>query len=265
MPVLKESKLKTAFLISGGGTTIEAAIKACQERKLKGIQPVVVISSRSDAGGIAKAQSLGIETLVIARKEFPSVESFAAQLLRTFAKYQVDLVSQNGWLVHTPQEVIDRYPQMIVNQHSGPLDPGRIIDFGGQGMYGKRVVCARLAYCLLTGSDFWTEATTHLVTPEYDKGDLLKIEKLEFTDPSLRVTVAQLGTDQEIQQWLIERTQQLQASLLPLEHQNVIATLQMFAEKKVNGFRRLKPLIPQGNEEFAREAKRVAITLFPEG
>lgn len=48
---MKESELRTALLISGGGTTAEAVIKATQRGELKGIQPVVVIASRPSAGG----------------------------------------------------------------------------------------------------------------------------------------------------------------------------------------------------------------------
>lgn len=245
---------------------MEAAVKACQEDRLKGIRPVLVIASSPDAGGIAKAKALGIEKiLVISKKDFSTVDVFADKLLEIFSQLGVELISQNGWLVLTPKQVVEQYPKMIIDQHPGPLDPGRVIDFGGKGMYGKRVTCSRLAYCLLTGQDFWTEASTHFVTPEYDRGDLIRVERLEFANPNFKVTVAQINTDQEVQEWLRTQTPQLQAQLLPLEHQNVIATLQSFANGQITGFRRPKPLIPAGNEGLAAEAKKIAKQLFPEG
>jgi len=263
---LHESELRTAFLISGGGTTMEATIKAYIEGRLKGILPVAVIASTQQAGGIVKAKNLGIpEVLVVSKKDLPTTEAFAEKLLAIFNRLQVDLISQNGWLPLTPKQVVDQYPKMIVNQHPGPLDPGRAIDFGGKGMFGKRVTCSRLAYCLLTGQNFWTEASTHFVTPEYDRGDLIRVERLEFSDPNFRVTVAQLNTDEQIQDWLKSQTPQLQAQLLPLEHHNVIATLQLFVDHQEKGFRRSQPLIPAGNENLVVEARKIAKQLFPEG
>lgn len=245
---------------------MEATIRACQEGRLKGILPVAVIASTEEALGIGKAKSLGIkEVLVVSRKDFSTVEAFADKLLEIFTRLRVNLISQNGWLPLTPKQVIDHYPKMIVNQHPGPLDPGRAIDFGGKGMFGKRVACSRLAYCLLTGQDFWTEASTHFVTPEYDRGDLIRIERLEFADPNFRVTVAQINNDQEIQEWLQNQSKQIAAELLPIEHLNTITTLQLFADQKAIGFRRQEPLIPLGNENLVFESKKIAKQLFPEG
>jgi folate-dependent phosphoribosylglycinamide formyltransferase PurN len=260
----KERELRTALLISGGGTTAEAVIKACQSGELKGISPVAVIASRPDAPGIGKAEALGIASYVVQRKDFFSAATFGNELLRILRELKVDLVSQNGWLVKTPPAVIEEYQGRILNQHPGPLDPGRGLDFGGKGMYGARVVCARLAYAWITGENKpWTEATTHYVTEEYDQGDLIRVSKMEIASLGGPVAVAQLrGAPQQLE----SRTKEVQAQLLPLEHKNVIATLRMFGERRQGeGYRRKKPLIPRENEEWLNQAKNLAIELFPEG
>ncbi|KKR24211.1 MAG: hypothetical protein UT56_C0022G0001, partial [Candidatus Levybacteria bacterium GW2011_GWB1_39_7] len=43
--MIKESEIRTALFISGGGSTAEAVIKAHQSGELRGILPIVVISS----------------------------------------------------------------------------------------------------------------------------------------------------------------------------------------------------------------------------
>lgn len=264
---MKKSELKIALLISGGGTTASAVIEAYQKGELTGITPVGVISSRPDALGIAKAKALGIETFVVERRLYNSPELFGEEILRILRLLHVDLVSQNGWLPLTPDNVIEAYNGMIVNQHPGPLDPGRLIDFGGKGMYGARVVCACVAYAWLTGNDFTTEATTHFVAPKlgFDKGDLIRVTKMQIPRRITPVTIADLQLDASIQQDLCKETKDTQKILLPLEHENVIETLRLFAQRKVKGFRRPEPLIPSEYEMHAINAKKIAIQLFPDG
>lgn len=259
----KESEARIALLISGGGTTAEAVIRACQSGELKRVKPVLVISSKPDAPGIQKAEALGVETYTVQRKDFPSSEAFGEQLLRTLKSYGVELVSQNGWLPLTPASITEEYKEKIINQHPGPLDPGRGIDFGGKGMYGSRVTAARLGYSWVAGEDFWTEATTHHVTEKYDDGDLIRVVRMDIPSFDRSVTIAEL---QNSPQPLIDKTKEAQVKLLPLEHQNVIATLQTFAEQgSLPHFRRPQPLIPRGREQILYEAKRIAQLLYPQG
>ena len=248
------TKIRLAILISGGGTTAEAVIRACQSGELPGITPVVVITDRESAGGIEKAKALGIETVVVN----PKIEG---ELLKTLQKYNVDLVSQNGWLALTPPDVVEFYSGKIINQHPGPLDPGRHADFGGRGMYGARVVCARNVYCWLTGTDFWTEAVTHFVTERFDEGDLIRVERMKMPERE-KIEEDQL---KNLSSELIAETKKVQEQLLPLEHKNVIETLRMFAKGSAAGFRRQTPLIPDENKKYLDIAKQTAIELFPNG
>jgi phosphoribosylglycinamide formyltransferase-1 len=259
---MKESELRIGLLISGSGTTAEAVIKACQQGKIEKLKPAVAISSCREAPGIQKTKALGIPTFIVERKNFPTVNAFGEELLTVFKDFKVDLISQNGWLPLTPPQVVEEYFGKIINQHPGPLDPGRV-DFGGQGMYGARVTCARLAYIWMTGKDFWTESTIHHVTTEYDKGDLVSIMVMEIPPIDYPKTTEQL---QYSPQQLIETTKEVQTKLLPLEHHNVITTLKRFSnERELPGFKRPQPLIPPENKHLVDQAKNLAIKLFPGG
>jgi phosphoribosylglycinamide formyltransferase-1 len=248
--------MRLAILISGSGTTAKSIIEACQEGRLKNVEPAIVISSKNDAPGIEKAKSLGIETRVVSPKDYSNSIAFGEKLLEIFREFKVDFISQNGWLPLTPVNVVKEYQGRIINQHPGPLDPGRKLDFGGKGMYGKRVTCARIVYAFLTKEkNPWTEATVHFVNEEYDKGDLLRIEKMNF--PPL------FGKFDE--NLILVKTLELQEKLLPLEHENVINALKKIVEGKAKGFRRKRPLIPKKNEKILLKAKEIAIKLFPYG
>ncbi len=243
--------LRVGILISGSGTTMEGILHSCKEGLLNNlIDPVIVISSKSSAMGISKAQKYKIPTKIIST-------NLDTQLLAHLKKYKVNLVTQNGWLPKTPLSIIDYYQGRIINQHPGPLDPGRNCDFGGKGMYGSRVTCARLAYLLLTNTTrSWTESTVHLVTPEYDEGDLISVVKLYF---SLTKKPANLKN------YLLEKTPQIQKKLLLLEHQNVISSLKLFALGKAKAFRRKNILVPAKYKKLLIKAKKIAIELYPHG
>lgn len=137
---------------------------------------------------------------------------------------------------------------MMVNQHPGPLDPGHP-DFGGPGMYGRRVHAARLYYVRETEEDrerHWTEATAQRVAPQYDEGAVV------------RRTVVPIQLDDD--------PISLQQRVLPVEHRVQIETLEMFAENRVTMCVRPERLIRLvWMYRILNRAKRVAELLFPRG
>jgi folate-dependent phosphoribosylglycinamide formyltransferase PurN len=254
--------MRTALLISGSGTTATAIVQAVQNGKLSHIKIVGVISSRAVAKGVGKMQTLGVRVKVIDPKKHSSQEKFGEKLLDVFHKWRVELISQNGWIPLTPQNVIHSYKNKIINQHPGPLDPGHP-DFGGKSMYGSRVTCARIAYCWLTHKkNPWTEATSHWVSEGYDKGDLIKIKRLQLPATGSNVSLQELTKNPKN---LIDATHNTQKKLLPLEHTNVIETLRLISLGKTKNFTRKKRLISPHHLEILRESKQLAKQLFPAG
>jgi phosphoribosylglycinamide formyltransferase-1 len=236
-----------ALLISGGGTTMEAIIKACQSGVLKGVVPTLIISSKENVGGIEKARKLGIkdeDILVINPKGFENRDLFGEEIIKECRKRGVDFIGQYGWMVMTPENVIKEFNGRIINQHPGPLDTGRP-DFGGNGMYGMRVHQARLSFVERVGRDFWTEATAHRVTNKFDEGVVLKKEQVQIKEG--------------------DTAESLQARVLPIEHKVQIELLKDFSENKVTEFHRETPLVLPGEEKILEECKQLAITLYPNG
>lgn len=252
--------LRIALLISGGGTTAEAIIRSTQRGLLKElVSPAVVISSSASAEGIAKVQAMGIPTEVVDTHQ----ETFGENLNELLSNYSVQLVSQNGWMPLTPQNVIEKFARNIINQHPGPLDPGRP-DFGGKGMYGARVVCARLLYCFFTQEQHpWTESTVHYVTEEFDKGSILRVAELPFASPDRKIAPENVEGSTPVQEYVKHATKKLQEELLELEHENVIQTLAALARGEHPSFTRESPLVV--DTQALTLAKRWAIRLFPQG
>lgn len=147
--------MRIAVAISGRGSNLEALHQALQSESAAKI--VVVISDRPDAGGLDRARHWGLSTEVL-----PSPAD-GAVWLALLRRYAVDLVVLAGYVKLVPANVIAAYRGRIVNVH-----PALLPEFGGQGMYGRRVHEAVLA----SGARE-TGATVHLVDEAYDHGATL--------------------------------------------------------------------------------------------
>jgi len=250
--------MNLAILISGSGTTMEAVITAIKEGRLTNINPAIVVSSDSTAGGLEKAKKLGIKSIIVERKKYSSQEEFGNALLDIFHSNNVDFISQNGWHPLMPKNVIDKFLNKIINQHPGPLDPG-YPDFGGKNMYGLRVTCARLGYIALVHADLWTESVIHYVNEKYDKGKLIQIKPLGIRDAFFVNDINGLRKKSDI---LKKHSEEIQKKLFPLEYENVIEVLQEFANGKNPIYERKHRLIREENFSQLEEAKKLAIELF---
>ncbi|MEK7067526.1 MAG: formyltransferase family protein, partial [Patescibacteria group bacterium] len=168
--------MKIAMLISGGGTTASAIINACKSGQLKNIKPVLVVASKDGVDGVKRTVDAGMDAkdvVVINPRNFVSPNKFGKAIIKACEARGVEFVGQYGWLALTPENVIHRFVGMMTNQHPGPLDPGRP-DFGGSGMYGKRVHAACLCFARKTGRSWWSEATAQRVAVNFDEGAVLK-------------------------------------------------------------------------------------------
>jgi phosphoribosylglycinamide formyltransferase 1 len=148
---------KIGVLISGRGSNLQALIDAIAEGRLAA-QIAVVISNRPDAGGLARARSAGIETLVIEHRGFASRDEFDRTLAQELHARGVSLICLAGFMRLIGPRLLEAFPQAILNIHPSllPAFPG--VDAQRQALeYGVKV----------------TGATVHLVTPELDGGPIV--------------------------------------------------------------------------------------------
>lgn len=237
--------MRIALLISGGGTTAQAIFEACQSGRLKNSKIACVIASSSEVPGIQRLISGGFpadKIFVVDPKNFSGSASFGEKILEVCENTKVEFIGQYGWLCLTPENVVKAYEGMMTNQHPGPLDIGRP-DFGGPGMFGKRVISARLLFVQRTGYDFWTEATAQRVAVNFDEGGVLNRKQVEILPDDTVETLA--------------------ARLLPFEHEVQIQTLEMFENGTLKEITRPEPLVKPEEYTILEECKREAIKLYP--
>ena len=240
-------KKRLAMLCSGGGTTACQIIRAVHNGGLTGIDPCLVVVSKEGAGAITAVRREGIlpeRVVVIARRRYANAEEFGEKIIEMCHRSGVNLIGQYGWLPTTPANVIKAFLGMMINQHPGPLDPGRP-DFGGKGMYGRRVHCARLLFVRWTGRNFFTEVTAQRVAEKVDQGTLLGQRTVEIRENDTVDTLQQRA--------LLE------------EYKLHIKVLQQFSSGGVREITRGIPLVSENEVPILEKAKQAAILLYPNG
>ncbi len=161
-------KFKLAILASGIGSTAQTLFDLAS----------LVITNNPNAGIIEKAKVAGVPVEIVMR-EGKSLEQFGEELLKVLKKHGIEFISQNGWELLTPGNVIKKYEGRITNNHPAPLDPG-YPDFGGKGMKGLTVHQAVLNFANVIKRPFKTEIDIHLITEEFDKGELVSKREVEI-------------------------------------------------------------------------------------
>ena len=110
-----------------------------------------------------RAAQASIPSYVVARKDYPSSQAFTIALVDQLRALDIDLVVLAGFMVILTQEMVQAFPNAILNVH-----PALIPSFCGEGCYGLHVHEKALAYGVKV-----TGATVHFVSEECDGGPIV--------------------------------------------------------------------------------------------
>ena len=127
-------KAKIAVLVSGGGTNLQAIIDAEKTGIIKSGKVELVISNNADAYALKRAESAGIETLVVLRKSYAGRSEFEQAVISALDEHGIDLIILAGFMCILSRDFTDHYKRRIINVH-----PSLIPSFCGEGYYGLRV------------------------------------------------------------------------------------------------------------------------------
>ena len=154
---------RIAVMVSGGGTNLQALIDAERAGKIPHGKITLVVASNAKAYALERAAKAGIESTVVARKNYDSQQAFDEAIVETLKAHQIDMVILAGFLSILGETVIKAYPDRIINIH-----PSLIPSFCGKGFYGLKVHEAALERGVKV-----TGATVHLVNEIPDGGRIL--------------------------------------------------------------------------------------------
>ena len=167
---------RIAVLVSGGGTNLQALIDAQGRGELGDGEIVAVISSKPSVYALERAKNAGIHGYVIPRKGFESNRAMTVAIVEKLKELQIDLVVLAGCMIIFTEELVENFPNAIINVH-----PALIPSFCGKGYYGLRVHEEALRYGVKVSG-----ATVHFVSEECDGGPIIAqkaVEVLESDTP----------------------------------------------------------------------------------
>ncbi len=152
--------LKLGFLASGNGSSARAIVAAIRAGDLAA-EPRLLVSNNRSAPALAFAAQQGVPALCISTQADP--EDADARLGEAMTAHGVELIVLSGYLRQLGPQTLGRYAGRILNIHPGPLP-----QFGGHGMYGRRVHEAVIAAGAAESG-----ICIHLVDAEYDRGPVI--------------------------------------------------------------------------------------------
>ena len=154
---------KIAVLVSGGGTNLQALIDAQHRGEIIGGEIAAVIASKPGVFALERAEKAGIPGYVVCRKDYDSNRAMTVALVEKLKALDIDLVVLAGFMIILTEEMVQAYPNAIINVH-----PALIPSFCGEGYYGLHVHEKALEYGVkLSG------ATVHFVSEECDGGPII--------------------------------------------------------------------------------------------
>jgi len=113
------------ILLSGRGSNFEAIAKNVASGKIPNARIAIVVSNRTDAGGIETARRLGLEALVIPSKG-KAREHHDREVAAALQEKKVDLICLAGYLRLLSPWFVKQFPHQILNIHPSllPAFPG---------------------------------------------------------------------------------------------------------------------------------------------
>jgi len=154
---MTKGRRRTAVLISGRGSNLQALIAASQAEDYPA-EIVLVVSDNADAGGLSYARVGGIRPLIVDRRRFAGKRDFEDALQSALQDAGIELVCLAGFMRILSPALVEIWRGRMLNIHPSllPLFPGlhthqRAIDAG-----------MRIAGC-----------TVHVATLEVDAGPIL--------------------------------------------------------------------------------------------
>lgn len=174
---------RVAILISGSGSNMVALAQSMQGDHPA--RPCLVLSNDPQAGGLAKAQALGIPTAVVDHRPFKGDRAgFEAEFLKPLQEAQPDLIALAGFMRILSADFVRRFEGRMLNIH-----PSLLPKYKGLNTYARSI----------EAGDAEAGCTVHEVTAALDDGPILGQARVPVLSGDTPETLA--------------------ARILPLEHQ----------------------------------------------
>ena len=151
------ARVKTAVLLSGRGSNLQALIDAAASPKFPA-EIVRVVSNVPGAGGLERAAQAGIATATIDHRNFEDRETFEDALQAALEADEVELVCLAGFMRLLTKDFVDRWHDRMINIH-----PSLLPSYKGLHTHER----------VLEDGVRFTGCTVHFVRAEMDAGPII--------------------------------------------------------------------------------------------
>lgn len=190
--------IKLGVLLSGSGTNLQAIIDRIAQGTLDATIELV-ISSRSSAYGLKRAEKAGIQTMTLSKEIYADPLQADEVIAAMLKKAGVDYVIMAGYMRMVHEPILAAFPNRVVNLH-----PALLPSFKG-------------AHAIQDAYDYGvkvTGVTVHFADDKYDCGPIIAQQALPVEEG-----------------WTVE---ELEAHIHEIEHVLYPNTIQLLAEGRVS-------------------------------
>tara|TARA_B100001059_G_C17708699_1_gene514230 strand:+ start:343 stop:921 length:579 start_codon:yes stop_codon:yes gene_type:complete len=164
---------RIVIFASGSGTNAENIIKYFKNTKTAEV--TIVFCNNEHAAVFEKCKKLKTPCTLFNKNEF-----YSSKIILNILKKEADYIVLAGFLWKIPQNIIDSFPNKILNIH-----PALLPKYGGKGMYGMHIHRA-----VKKQKETETGITIHKVNENYDEGTILFQAKTELSVNDTPETIA---------------------------------------------------------------------------
>lgn len=151
---------------SGTGSNAEAIIRYFNNNSSINIE--AVFSNNAHAEVLEKAQKMGVNRFVFNNNQLTN----SSDILKQLVQLSPNLVVLAGFLKKIPQNIIEAFPNKIINIH-----PALLPKYGGKGMYGQNIHRA-----VVQNQESESGISIHYVNKNYDEGGLIFQAKCSLSE-----------------------------------------------------------------------------------
>lgn len=164
-----------AVFCSGSGSNFQAIAESVNKGYIKGAKIAVMVTDTPGCFARERAKKLGIETFVVERKNYKTIEEFERSIIDELEKRDIGLIVLAGYMRLLSPSFVKKFQNKVLNIHPALLPSFK----GTEGIkdaldYGVKV----------------TGPTVHFVDAEMDHGPIIFQAAVEVNDDDTEETLA---------------------------------------------------------------------------
>lgn len=150
-------RVKTAVLISGNGSNLQALLDASRHHTYPAAI-TLVLSNKADAYGLTRAANAGVPTVTISHRDYADRESFDRAMDEALREAGIELVVMAGFMRILSDWFVAQWQGKLINIH-----PSLLPKYKGVNTHARA----------LEAGDSEHGCTVHWVIPELDAGEII--------------------------------------------------------------------------------------------